>query len=132
MHETELRLRMTELIWYYLKIYTFVYRMIDHGDGLLALRITNPIYTDSSIYTCVIASEYGCCTTSCEVNIRAAHDMIREPIPTFIIETEPAVAMVGSNVSFCSKFAPISARSKWFVCGREINENTRGTIVSLH
>lgn len=80
----------------------------------------------------MIASEYGCCTTSCEIIIREANEVIRESIPTFIKEPVPVVAMNGSAVSFCARVSPISSKMKWFICGREITENTRGTIVSKH
>lgn len=106
--------------------------MIDHGDGLLALRVTKPFSTDSGIYTCIIASEYGCCTTSCEINISPAYEIIRESIPTFIKVPVPVVAMHGSIVSFCAIVSPATAKAKWFICGREITEKARGTVVSSY
>lgn len=104
--------------------------LIDHGDGLIALRVLNPLAIDSGFYTCMVASEYGCCSTSCEVTIKEAKEVVRETIPTFIDEPVPVVAMHGSVVSFCGRVSPISSKVKWFVCGREITESSRGTIVS--
>lgn len=104
--------------------------LIDHGDGLIALRVLNPLAIDSGFYTCMVASEYGCCSTSCEVIIREAEEVVRETIPAFIDEPVPVVAMHGSVVSFCGRVSPAAAKVKWFVCGREITESSRGTIVS--
>lgn len=104
--------------------------LIDHGDGLIALRVLNPLAIDSGFYTCMVASEYGCCSTACEILIKEAVEVMRETIPTLIDEPVPVVAMHGSVVSFCARVSPISSKVKWFVCGREITESSRGTIVS--
>lgn len=104
--------------------------MIDHGDGLIALRILNPTVKDSGCFTCMVASEYGCCSTSCEIIIKQAAEIARDIIPEFIEEPFPVTAMHGSVVSFCARVSPIAAKVKWFICGREITESTRATIVS--
>lgn len=106
--------------------------LIDHGDGLIALRVLNPLANDSGFYTCMVASEYGCCSTSCEVIIKEAEEVVRETIPAFIDEPVPVAAMHGSVVSFCARVSPVAAKVKWFICGREITESSRGTIVSQH
>lgn len=80
----------------------------------------------------MVASEYGCCSTSCGVVIKEAEEVVRETIPAFIDEPVPVVAMHGSVVSFCARVSPVAAKVKWFVCGREITESSRGTIVSQH
>lgn len=103
---------------------------IDHGDGLVSLRVHEPLAIDSGIYTCVVTSEYGCCTTSNEVTIVEDSNCVREIVPEFIKELVPAVAMHGSLVSFCARVTPVTSKVKWFICGREINENTRGITVS--
>lgn len=104
--------------------------LIDHGDGLIALRILNPLQIYSGFYTCMVASEYGCCSTSCEVTIKEAGEVMRDTIPTFIDEPVPVVAMHGSVVSFCARVLPTTSKVKWFISGREITESSRGTIVS--
>lgn len=78
----------------------------------------------------MVASEFGCCSTSCEVTIKEAEEVVRETIPTFIDEPVPVVAMHGSVVSFCARVLPATSKVKWIVCGREITESSRGTIVS--
>lgn len=113
--------------------YLFLWiRLIDHGDGLITLRIMNPLSIDSGSYTCMVASEFGCCTTTADVTISETSNVLRETIPTFVKELVPAVAMHGSVVSFCARVSPITSKVKWFICGREITENSRGTIVSTN
>lgn len=80
----------------------------------------------------MVASEYGCCSTSCEVTIKEAEEVMRDTIPTFIDEPVPVVAMHGSVVSFCARVSPASSKVKWFISGREITESSRGTIVSSY
>lgn len=111
--------------------FQFNFRLIDHGDGLIALRILNPLAIHSGSYTCMIASEYGCCSTSCEVTINEQKELLRETIPTFLKTPLPVVAMHGSVVSFRARITPIESKAKWFICGREITENSRGAIVSI-
>lgn len=105
--------------------------MIDHGDGLLALRIANPVSQDSGSYTCNIASEYGCCTTTCEIIINnATCKLSQESMPTFIEEPLPVVTTHGTSLSFHVRTSPDSAITKWFICGREITESAIAKIVS--
>lgn len=128
-------LHLIEFAWSdfeYLHLFSIAIRLIDHGDGLIALRVFNPMAIDSGFYTCMVASEYGCCSTSCEVTIKEAAEVVRETIAAFIEEPVPVVAMHGSVVSFCARISPVAAKVKWFVCGREITESSRGTIVSQH
>lgn len=91
----------------------------------------DPSAIDSGSYTCMVASEYGCCTTTTDVVISEANEVLRETIPIFLKELVPVVAMHGSVVSFCARVSPITSKVKWFICGREITENSRGTIVSI-
>lgn len=85
---------------------------------------------DSGCFTCMVASEYGCCSTSCEVQINQAAEVDRDIVPVFIEEPVPVIAMHGSVVSFCARVSPIATKVKWFICGREITESSRATIVS--
>lgn len=112
------------------ELFSLGIRIIDHGDGLIALRVMKAMVSGCHLFTCMVASEYGCCSTSCEVSIQPSVDVAAEMIPKFIEEPVPVVAMHGSVVSFCARVDPIVSKIKWFICGREITENTRGTIVS--
>lgn len=131
--------RLVQSIYYFLYCFgmfcfhenSYHSRFIDHGDGLIALRILNPLAKNSGSYTCMIASDFGCCTTSCEITIKEQKELLRETIPNFMIKPLPVVAMHGSVVSFCARVEPIEAKVKWFICGREVTENSRGIIVSV-
>lgn len=90
----------------------------------------DPVSTDSGIYTCIVASEYGCCTTSTQIKITEVQEAVREIVPVFIKEPVPVVAMHGSVVSFCARVTPVTSKTKWFICGRKITETTRGIVVS--
>lgn len=109
----------------------FVFRFIDHGDGLVVLRVIEPLAIDSGLYSCVIASEYGCCVTSTEVTIDPVDETQCEKAPEFIKELVPVVAMHGSVIAFCARVSPPTSHFKWTICGREINENSRGMMVSI-
>lgn len=104
---------------------------IDHGDGLIVLRICNLLKRNSGSYTCMIASEYGCCSTSCEVKVSEQNELFTETLPKFTKNPVPVVAMHGSVVSFRARIEPIESKVKWFICGREITENSRGAIVCV-
>lgn len=106
------------------------FRIIDHGDGLIALRVLNAINSGCHYFTCMVASEYGCCSTSCEIIVKKVDEIAQEMVPTFIEEISPVVAMHGSVVSFCARVSPSAAKVKWFICGREVTDNTRSTVVS--
>lgn len=103
---------------------------LDHGEGLIALRVFDPLSVDSGIYTCMIASEYGCCVTSAEITIEDLEEELSIVAPEFIKSPYPTVAMCGSSTAYCARVSPVTSKTKWFVCGREITENSRGYTVS--
>lgn len=91
----------------------------------------DPLSIDSGAYTCIVTSDYGCCVTSSEINIMEKTQNIRETIPTFIKKPVPVVAMDASVASYCVRVSPVTAKVKWFICGREITDSSRGIIVSI-
>lgn len=107
-----------------------LFRFVDHGNGLITLRVLDPLSIDSGIYTCVITSEYGCCVTSGEVNIIDSEETLPIVAPEFMKTPISTVAMHGSTVAYCTRVSPVTSKVKWFVCGREITENSRGFLVS--
>lgn len=52
-------------------------------------------------------------------------------MPIFAKHPVPVVALHGSVVSFCAKVLPVYTQVKWSICGREMNESTRGILVSI-
>lgn len=91
----------------------------------------DPLSIDSGLYTCIVTSDYGCCITSTEINIMEKTRDVRDVIPAFIKKPVPVVAMDGSDASFCARVSPVTAKVKWFICGREITDSSRGIIVSV-
>lgn len=109
-----------------------IYRYIDHGDGLISLRITDPFVFDSGRYTCVVRSDYGKCETSCNVIVTEVSEQEELDLrPVFIKSPQPVVAAYGAVVSFCARVTPVHATVKWSICGRSLTEDTRGILVSF-
>ncbi|KAJ6643194.1 Myosin light chain kinase, smooth muscle [Pseudolycoriella hygida] len=106
------------------------FRYIDHGEGLICLRILDPFVFDSGTYTCSVQSDYGKCETSCEVHISEVSQQDElEMKPVFIKSPQAVVAAYGSVVSFCARVSPVYAKVRWSICGRNVTEDTRGILV---
>lgn len=100
---------------------------------MLALRIIDPFVYDSGTYTCVVKSSYGSCTTNGTleiVELGQTKTIEDDKMPIFAKHPVPVVALHGSVVSFCAKVWPVYTQVKWSICGREMNESTRGILVS--
>lgn len=109
-----------------------LHRYIDHGDGLIALRILDPFVYDSGRYTCTVRSDYGKCETSCDVSIYEVSEQEEfETKPVFIKSPQTVAAAHGTVVSFCARVSPVYAKVKWSICGRSVAEDTRGILVSF-
>lgn len=110
--------------------YDFIFRYIDHGNGLICLRILDPFIGDSGEYSCCVVTDHGTCATSTKVTISdAMHEPFRMPV--FEKHPVPIAANYGAVVSFCAKVLPLDAQVKWSICGREVAENVRGIMVSV-
>lgn len=110
-----------------------MHRYIDHGEGMICLRILDPFVYDSGRYTCIVRSDYGKCETSCDVVISEVLEQDElEMKPVFIKSPQTVVAAYGTVVSFCARVSPVHAKVEWSVCGRVLTENTRGILVSLY
>lgn len=107
-------------------------RYIDHGDGVLTLRIYDPFVFDSGYYSCTVSSKYGECETKCAVDIEESEDNLLDILPEFLKHPLPSVALPGSIVSFCTRVTPIDSQIHWSVCGREINSESKGFSVSAN
>lgn len=108
-------------------------RYIDHGDGLLALRINDPFVFDTGRYTCVVQTLHGKCHTSGMVTVSeiiAGNRNDDKLTPTFVKHPVPVVAVLNSTASFCARILPASTEVTWSVCGRSVTETTPGIVVS--
>lgn len=106
---------------------------MDHGGGLIVLRIIDPFVFDSGTYTCVVRSAFGTCNSRCTVVISEMVDVRHEDdtMPVFLKQPVPVVALHGSVVSFCAKVWPAHTQVKWSICEREMKETTRGILVRI-
>lgn len=107
---------------------------IDHGDGLLALHIADPFDMDAGEYVCRVRTASGqTCETSGRLEVEecvrptTADD---ESAVQFVKRPVPVMAVQGAVVTFCSKVWPVQANVGWSICGREVNDATRGIMVS--
>lgn len=110
----------------------FLYhRFIDHGNGVLTLRIQDPFVFDSGRYTCIVDTIAGSCIAQCDVDIEESYDNLFDVIPQFIKVPLPSVALHGRSVSFCTRITPVDSDVIWSVCGREITDSMKDFTVSI-
>lgn len=101
---------------------------IDHGNGLLCLRLFDAFDLDSGLYTCHITSQDGVqCFTSTSLNIERRGEqssmaeidsltILKSPLPVLVTDTT-------TRATFCARVYPSDARVTWYVCGQPVNEN---------
>lgn len=110
----------------------------DHGDGLLALRICDPFDMDAGEYVCRVRTASGqTCETSGRLTVEecarrgVATEEDDESALCFVKSPVPVMAVQGAVVTFCAKVWPVRAHVGWSICGREVNDATRGIMVSV-
>ncbi|KAL7039652.1 hypothetical protein ACKWTF_000058 [Chironomus riparius] len=102
----------------------FIY--IDHGNGILTLRIQDPFVFDSGKYSCVITTLSGECTSECDVEIEELYEInVLDVIPEFIKAPLPFISLPGCLASFCARITPVDSEVIWSVCGCEINDDMK-------
>lgn len=111
------------------------FRYIDHGDGLLTLRIADPFVLDAGEFVCHVRTDSGLeCETSGHLAVEecagGANDDDEENGLQFVKRPVPVMAFHGAVVTFCAKVWPLEAQVVWTICGRDVNESTRGIMVS--
>lgn len=103
---------------------------LDHGRGLIGLRIMNPTVTDSGKYTCKVITNCGSCTTSNSVKISRSRIGKNDDGSVLILaKPEDVLATSDSAVSFACQVSDADVNVKWFICGREVTRNDRGILV---
>lgn len=108
------------------------FRYIDHGNGVLTLRIQDPFAgMDCGDYKCIITSTNGECQSHCNVDVEETYECVAEMMPEFIKKPLPLIAMESNAVvSFCTRVSPVDSEVVWSICGREITNNVKDCAVS--
>lgn len=107
-------------------------RYIDHGKGLLTLRIIQPTIKDSGRYMCKVTSVAGSCLTSSVVRIVPnSQNQCGKRAPMILMAPDDVTASTGSVVSFTVRVTDEVSDLKWLICGREVTNSDRGILVSF-
>lgn len=99
------------------------FRYIDHGRGVISLRIVDPFVLDSGTYECIIASAGVTCRTQSRVKIMET-DCVSKSIPQIMMYPQSYVAEQGSVVIICAHIVPLNCEIKWKVCGIVIEKDS--------
>lgn len=103
---------------------------IDHGNGVLALKISDPFALDSGVYSCLITSVYGECETSS--NILISEECMNNicEIPIVKESPLPIVEYQDKHVSFTAKFlSNDGSKMLWTVGGIKVTANCSDFLV---
>uniref|UniRef100_A0A1A9UZC2 Myosin light chain kinase, smooth muscle n=1 Tax=Glossina austeni TaxID=7395 RepID=A0A1A9UZC2_GLOAU len=100
------------------------FNYIDHGNGVLCLRIYDALDIDSGIYTCdIITSEGYKCSTCTALHIETVNT-ISSPNDLMVLKSPlPVLARIDDNVTFCARVYPATATVTWFVGGHRIEDD---------
>ncbi|XP_075167098.1 stretchin-Mlck isoform X2 [Haematobia irritans] len=105
---------------------------IDHGNGLLCLRIYDAFDLDSGLYTCLLTTNNGSqCSTSTSLNIERHSSMVdasglellKSPLPVLLTLTADGNETYSSKATFCCRVYPSDAQVTWYVCGQAVNDD---------
>lgn len=107
------------------------HRYIDHGNGLLTLRIMDTFDLDAGYYECVVRNVEGqIIKTHCELVVEDVDCCYIEPTVCFLKKPLPLIAFPEDIAVFCAKVHPPNIRTKWMVNGRAIQVESSGYQVS--
>uniref|UniRef100_A0A0K8UDN7 Myosin light chain kinase, smooth muscle n=4 Tax=Bactrocera latifrons TaxID=174628 RepID=A0A0K8UDN7_BACLA len=97
------------------------FNQIDHGNGVLCLRINDVFDLDSGKYTCEVRTASGLtCSTTCQLSVDEIADVV-ESAPILLKSPLAVLTNAGADeVVFCAHVHPPEASVQWFVAGREI------------
>ncbi|XP_055613589.1 myosin light chain kinase, smooth muscle-like [Uranotaenia lowii] len=99
------------------------YRYTDHGNGIISLLISDPFINDSGIYTCIVSSANGQCSSSCTVKVYEADPTTAWTIPEIIMNPRSVVTVDGSSVSLRALVKPANCPVQWFIQGERVDSN---------
>uniref|UniRef100_W8AQC6 Myosin light chain kinase, smooth muscle n=1 Tax=Ceratitis capitata TaxID=7213 RepID=W8AQC6_CERCA len=102
---------------------------IDHGNGVICLRINDAFDLDSGEYACEVRTAAGLtCTTACQLSVIETDDeCLSSPAehdcqPILLKSPLPVLTNAGAaEAAFCARVYPPDANVQWFVGGHEIN-----------
>lgn len=109
----------------------FIY--IDHGNGVIGLRLMDPFLVDAGSYTCVVKCENGGqVETSCVLQVIEKEFDKNElnDRPEFVKFPLAVFNRSGSDVTFGCRVSPPEAELVWIVNGREMSNEMDGVAVS--
>ncbi|XP_055374489.1 myosin light chain kinase, smooth muscle isoform X2 [Condylostylus longicornis] len=101
------------------------FRFIDHGNGILALRIMDTFDLDAGRYSCTVMTRNGSCSTYCDLIVEEDRLNYNDYDLEILKKPQPVLGFPGSIVSFCAKVYPPDAITNWSICGREISDDSR-------
>ncbi|XP_030387654.1 titin homolog isoform X3 [Scaptodrosophila lebanonensis] len=102
------------------------FNYIDHGNGLICLRINDAFDIDSGIYSCQVytASDTCDCSTSGELCIQE-RDLVRGDESIQLLKTPlPVVCAAGSEALFYGRIYPCEAEAQWYLNGKLIEDDS--------
>lgn len=97
---------------------------IDHGNGVLCLRIHDAFDIDSGVYACVVTTASGfTCSTKGELSVLEEVTGSNDGESVVLLKSPlPVIAMYSAPATFCAKVHPRDADVNWFVCGRSVSD----------
>ncbi|XP_055839411.1 myosin light chain kinase, smooth muscle-like isoform X1 [Episyrphus balteatus] len=107
------------------------FKYIDHGNGIICLRIQDTFDLDTGLYKCTVTSTYGTCSTRCELQVddrhpaAVSHDDVDRSGLAILKNPLPVLGMEGMITSFCAKVYPPNSQTSWTICGRDVTIDSR-------
>lgn len=107
---------------------------IDHGSGVICLRLLDPFVVDSGEYTCVVRNSKGAeVQTKCQLDVVEKPDYEernRDPRPEFVTLPAAVYTRTGADVTFQCQVIPDDAEVQWLLNGNALNNEMDGVAVS--
>lgn len=109
------------------------FQYIDHGNGVIGLRFTDPFLLDSGSYTCRVKSVNGGQVESSGVLQVVEKESTRDQSarPEFVKLPQAVFVRSGSDVTYGCRVMPADAEVMWIVNGVEMNNEMEGVAVSF-
>lgn len=108
------------------------FQFIDHGNGVLCLRLSDPFLLDSGSYTCVITNESGDqIQTSCTLSVtETVLTSVKNARPEFIKLPQAVFTRSGADITIECRIEPADSDLVWIVNGHTMTNELDGVAVS--